>query len=208
MEENNSVNFSESDMENEKCKRCHEFWSVKNREHCSQCQFSIDNNYNASNMTVKEILELPSCHFKSECMQLHLVKFFDLFKGATKIKHTIITNPTEFHLLLTLCRGLKPDKIHHTLNGKLDFKPCILPAKYANQLLDECMNGDIESEKYKYIHAIGPFILDPWNMPNANNVFVCYYKEAGNLTKCQNNHESLFGMWKRHLIHNTSLTKM
>jgi hypothetical protein len=101
------------------------------------------------------------------------------------LKHRFLKQ-SEFKLLLTSCKQKSPLEISLTLDGFRDFPPTILLAKQADALLLQSQTESLANSEnlYKFIHAICPFVVDPWNYQTNHSVLLCYYKDFGELIKC------------------------
>lgn len=176
---------------NKKCNECKLYWAPKDKLYCSECEPIVQ--YLGIELTVEQIVKLPNSGFKGKKMNEHLNELFALFKAEKCIKNIITSNP----ILLNLCKDKSPGEVFCTLDGQRGFIPCMLPATFADKLLDQCIETVSSDKQYKYIHAIAPFILDVWNMPQKHGVLECYYKDTGSLRKCPNNLEELHSLWKR-----------
>jgi hypothetical protein len=82
-------------------------------------------------------------------------------------------------------------EISFWLAGGMEFPPCTLTAKQADELLEQT-----GTETYQYVHAICPFVIDPWNYRTDDRVLLCYYKDFGELTEPPMSLDELKGRWK------------
>lgn len=187
-------------IELNKCKTCKIFCPMPNELYCSECKSVVQ--YEGINLTINQILDLPSTTFKSQQMNKHLEEIFDHYKMTNNLKQKLIKNVNEFKILLNQCKNKSPGEVFCILDGQRDFPVCSLLAKHADQLLNDCMAPVSESHKYRYVHAIAPFIYDIWNTTCTSGVLLCYYKDFGSLTSCPNNHKTLFGLWERNINSN------
>ena len=174
-----------------KCNECKLYWAPVGKPYCSECEPIVQ--YFGIELTLDQIIKLPNCAFKSKKMNEHLTELFELFKTKKGIKNVITSNP----ILLNLCKDKSPGEVFCTLDGQRGFMPCMLPANFADKLLDQCLATVSSDKQYKYIHAIAPFIFDVWNMPQKHGVLECYYKDTGSLEKCPNKLEDLHDLWNR-----------
>ncbi len=179
-----------------KCIECKEFYKLKDECYCSVCKIMLQ--YKNKDLTFEDVLDLPECDIKGELLELNLEKVFQLYKFKGDLKHIVLKDENMFKILLKICKNLSAKNIKKIFKGKTGFPPYILFAKHADQLLSQSLDNNIsEEEQYEYIHAIAPYILDVWNMKNKNNVFLCYFKLGGDLTKCPNKVSFLFELWNR-----------
>lgn len=182
-----------------KCIRCHDFYAPQNEIYCRDC--SVHVKFADKTLTVAEILELPPGSFKSLKMNEHLEDIFEIFKVSTGFANAILKNHNKFKILLKICEGKSSGYIFCMLDGQNDFPATILPAKYADELLTQCLASHQSNIQYQYIHAICPFVLDPWNMKTNNTVLKCYYTDFGDMVTCPNNLNSLANLWCRSIHH-------
>lgn len=178
-----------------KCTKCKSFYTKPYELYCSGCNVALL--YNGVNLTIKQILDLPDCPFKGIQINDHLEEIFNDFKTKTGIKYKLIKNVNEFKILLNQCKDKSSGEIFCILDGQRNFVFCSLPAKFADQLLDQCMQSNVDPHEYRYVHAIAPFIYDIWNFPSKNSVLDCYYREFGELNKCPSNIKDLYSLWGR-----------
>ena len=178
-----------------KCIKCKTYYSPIEKLHCSECEQLLT--YDGVGLTMDQLINLPTSAFKGISMSERLEEVFEYYKTKNNLKHKLIKNINEFKILQNLCKNASSGEIYCILNGQRDYHICVLPAKYADQLLDQCMETCTSENQYKYIHAIAPFIFDVWNLPSKHAVLDCYYREFGNFTKCPNSSEKLFETWGR-----------
>src|SRR5438876_392855 len=74
---------------------------------------------------------------------------------------------------------------------------CIKCNNFSEQLVNQSYQGININDKYRYIHAIAPFIFDVWNMSNNHNELTCYYKDMGDLKTCPKSLAELCNLWDR-----------
>lgn len=177
-----------------KCIKCKEYYCKPNKTYCSECEIVLQ--YNGLELTIKQVLDLPTSTFKGIQIENHLEEIFNYFKTANGIKNKLIKNINEFKILLNSCKDKSSGEIFCILDGQRDFSSCMLPAKYAVQLLDQSIQNAV-TDSYKYIHAIAPFIYDIWNFPGKYSVLDCYYRDFGDLNKCPNDLKYLCQLWGR-----------
>lgn len=175
-----------------KCIQCKEYYTKGKNSKCSCCK--LYNQHDVNKMTLNDIINLPTSPFKSEMMTANLAELYNDYKNRLHLRHKLLTNPTEFNLLKNLCQGKNSGEVFVILDGLREFPAVILPASYANQLLDEIVKGP--DDKWRYEHAISSFVLDIWNM-NDGHIINCYYKDTGNITKCPQNIVKLYQLWYR-----------
>ena len=92
-----------------------------------------------------------------------------------------------------MCKDQSSGEIKVIILGLIGFPPYILLEKHDDRLLSIILdNKKNDGTQYMYIHTLAPFILDVWNMQNSNRVFLCYYKNFGELINCPISSEKLF----------------
>lgn len=176
------------------CKKCKEYYAPINELFCSECKPEIQ--FDGMELTIDQILNLPISKFKGNMMSKNIELIFDFYKNQRNRKHKLLKNVNEFNILLNLCKGKSSGEIYCILDGYRDFNQVLLLAKFADQLLGQCLEN-IDSEKqYMYVHAIAPFIFDVWNTSRLHHVLECYYKDLGSLTTCPNSEKTLFELWE------------
>jgi len=176
-----------------KCIKCKEYYCKPNKIYCSECEVMLQ--YDGLELTLQQIIDLPVSKFKSIQINDHLEEIFKYFKTSTGIENKLIKNVNEFKIILNNCKDKSSGELFCILDGQRDFFPCMLPAKYAVQLLDQCTQNVTDS--WRYIHAIPPFIYDVWNFPDKYSVLDCYYRDFGDLNKCPNDTKALYQLWLR-----------
>lgn len=67
-------------------------------------------------------------------------------------------------------------------------------------MLEGLVNFRDEDIRFRYIHAIAPFVIDPWNCTYANNIYQCYYKNAGELRRIPERINNITERWMK-LLH-------
>jgi len=172
-----------------KCIRCKEYFTTEKDSKCTSCK--LYDQYDVDKMTLADVVNLPSSVFKSELMTANLAELYNAYKNIKKNKHKLLVTNTEFELLKKLCYGKQSGEVFAVLDGLHDFPAVILPASFANQLLDEIIKGP--DERWRYEHAVAPFVLDIWNMQNGQ-IIGCYYNNF-DLKRCPNDINKLFGLW-------------
>ena len=180
-----------------KCIRCKEYFTTEKHSKCTNCK--LYDEYDVDKMTLVDVINLPDSIFKSELMTANLAELYNSCKNIRNYRHKLLVNNTEFNLLKHLCSGKYSGEIFAILDGKANFPAVILPASFANQLLDEIVKGP--DERWRYEHAIASFVLDIWNIQDGQ-ILACYYKNTGTLVRCPNDIGTLIGLWNR-LIENS-----
>lgn len=175
-----------------KCIKCKEYFSKDKSLKCTSCKLYDD--YDVDKMTLEDVINLPNSPFKSELMTANLAELFTDYKNKKNIKHKLLVKTTEFNLLKSLCMGKNSGEVFAILDGRREFPAVIMPASFANQLLDEIVKGP--DDKFRYEHAISSFVLDIWNMQNGQ-IISCYYKDTGDIYRCPNSITKLYELWNR-----------
>jgi len=134
-------------------------------------------------LSIEQILALPYSEAKRQLIDKNLHKLLDIYSTTTKQQYVIINSENKYNVLKNICMNDKPKEIleqMRTIFGKVPM----IKAKYADKLLHEVVTSKPENVRYKYIHVIGPYIMDPWNCTFSHSVFLCYYKDGNELTRC------------------------
>lgn len=177
-----------------KCLICKEYYAAKNEVYCSVCKMIKKWD---KPVTLDDIYSLPKCSFKGLMLQKNLIDIYERYKKENDFPFTMLLNETKFKALKNICKGKSSKEIFMTLNGNRDFEPTLLPARFADELLAQTLENIPKDNQWKYIHSIGPFIFDVWNTRARDSVFICYYKNMGDLIKCPNDEKELFELWNK-----------
>jgi len=192
---NNNVICNEECNFNNKCVKCQIYYSLPHKNHCSECESLLP--YDNIELTIEEILELPSGALKSLQMNKNLEFIYQLFAKTNNIKNKLVKNINQFKILKNICNNVTAEEVFCILDGNRGFSPCLLPANYADELLEQCFTNNSQFPKHKYIHAIAPFIFDIWNVSNKYSTLNCYYKDIDFPKKCPNDIDKLFKIWRK-----------
>jgi hypothetical protein len=133
----------------------------------------IDKQYKIEN--IKWISNLPDCFLTRKLLQTHFVDLFKYYKKLYKIKNKLIVTKKNNARLLKYCKGKTPREIKKILNGDDVLPPTMLYAKYAMEIYDQYVDENPDVRAFHVVHAICPYVIDPWNLPHARDAF-CYYK--------------------------------
>jgi hypothetical protein len=148
----------------------------------------------AEPVTISDIFN-TNCGDKHKFIEDHLYIIFKDFTTKRGLVYNVLNSEGEYALLCQLCKHKSPDQIKKILSGKGDIEPTVLKAQYADKFVNYICQYVSGSEHYKYIHAIAPFIYDVWNSKLTNTVFLCYYKQFGDLVKCPTSSFDLYSLW-------------
>jgi hypothetical protein len=195
----------EAGIKRNECVKCHEFYGTKDTDwKCSYC-FAVDSGH-IENITFKAVTDKTVlAPLRRQYLKDNLTKMYSIFKEIFYMDHEPVTE-AKFKMLLGLLKNKSSGEVFAHLNGYRDFPATVLTSNQADRLLSQQGVSDKDSgrNEYQFIHAICPFIFDPWNIVNRNSVLLCYYKDFGELTDCPDSVASLFELWKR--IRGASLT--
>lgn len=183
------IDFSE--IKNDKCVRC-SAKTTSNATYCKTCKLEIDSKTNEINLA--DIYDLPNSEAKSRLMDANIHKIFDIWQTTFNKKYTIINSSNKYEILKNVCRNASPSEITKHINGLFGV-PCKIMAKYADSLFREIVDSKPDSVQYHYIHAIAPYILDVWNSSYNHGVFLCYYKDFGDLNRCPMDVDRIYSLW-------------
>lgn len=179
------------------CIDCCQFGRSFNSPYCSYCYYK--NSYNEQNklknFTVQEVLNMPFSVFKKVVFEDRLIDIFHYFEREYGKSYILINNNQKYNMLQNLCSNKNHQEVWNIMKNGLG-KTCMLTSKYGDKLLEYVLNGKPQNIQWKLVHAIGPFILDPWNSTNNNSVFVCYYRHR---TSCPCRKEDLYYYWNASL---------
>lgn len=173
-----------------KCIKCNEYYINKNNL-CSQCYYKEYNSFVSNDSIINVTLKL-----KYE-MEQNLAEYYNEFCNLHNIKRKILCNNNEFRILKNILNNKLSGEVFVILSGKGELPAYALTSKHIYELLLLFESFVPEKELYKYHHAIGPFMYDPWNV-KCNNELYCHYiinNETIPTTK-----EKLFSIWSRMII--------
>lgn len=145
-------------------------------------------------LTLNEIFALPYSENKRKLIENNLHKILEIYAQRKNLSYIIINSENKYNVIKNVCINKTPTQIVKnikTIFGKTPF----IKANFADKLFINIVSIQPSSEQYKYIHAIAPFILDPWNCEYKDGVFLCYYKYAGELDKCPLIMEKIISVW-------------
>jgi hypothetical protein len=135
------------------------------------------------------------CIDKHKYIEDNLYVIFKDFTTKCGLTYNVLNSEAEYTLLCQLCKHKSPEQIKRILNGKGEIEPTVLKAQYADKFVNYICRYVSGNDQYKYIHAIAPFIYDVWNSKLTNTVFLCYYKQFGDLVKCPTSSYELYSLW-------------
>lgn len=145
-------------------------------------------------LTLDEIFALPYSENKRKLIDNNLHKILEIYAQRKNLSCIIINSENKYNVIKNVCINKTPAQIIKnikTIFGKIPF----IRANFADKLFANIVSIQPYSEQYKYIHAIAPFILDPWNCQYKDSVFLCYYKYGGELDKCPLIMEKIISIW-------------
>lgn len=94
-------------------------------------------------------------------------------------------NQTESGSIVKLVMGISEE---------LDYGLVAMRAKDINPFLE--YRSLINSGKfYQFIHAICPYVIDPWNLLATDSVINCYYRDFGDLATCPSTYSGLIKLF-------------
>jgi len=177
-------------MECKVCSVCNEFSAIHvidGKHVCTCCKQRVEYEQAKSNLTFDQLYDLLKEEKSFKCRFFITDSVVDIFKKQ-KYPFEILTKH-RFKVWLNLL--LKHDEfpsehiiikfIHSYINR--DFaKPCALLATQADTLFLALKSIISDDNLYRYIHEIAPFIVNVWDSMFSDNVFLCYYKDFGELT--------------------------
>ena len=92
----------------------------------------------------------------------------------------------------------EPDTLRTLLrNWGMGSKALLIRGRHVNEFW-KIDDGKQFDEDYRWVHAFGRFVLDPWNVPapKRGNVFSCYYQNGGNnINLVPSSFAVLFSLW-------------
>jgi hypothetical protein len=92
-----------------------------------------------------------------------------------------ILSKNEMISLTNILKDKTPEEMYATFMGFRDFPAIALLARQADILLTNAFEKCADSDKWRYIHAICLFTIDPWNLENKDGTLLCYWKNFGEL---------------------------
>ncbi len=148
----------------------------------------MDEPHEAADQSIETIFALPYNNNKRKLIDNSLPKLLNLYSDAVDIQYIVVNSENKYTVLYNVCINKTAKQVEHQMRTVFG-KVVMIRAKYADKLLSAIANTKPEKEQYKYIHAIGPYILDPWNCTYSHGVFRCYYKDGGDLTELPLNNQ-------------------
>ena len=204
------------------CLSCAEFYGVEEQDDlCSRCYIDRLASGNSSSL-----LLLAEANRIQNDININLCELFADFCHSDRLKFTTVSDG-QFGLLINRLSHLTAGEITACLRGLRDYSPALaLTAKQANQLLTACSqhllltsynddsdgnrsndNDDsqldrLQQKNYSYVHAIIPYIIDPWNLHRDckmgdrwGSLINCYYiAERSRITP--SNYGQLYELWQ------------
>lgn len=160
-----------------------------------------------ANQSIDAILTLPYSEHKRKLIDNNLDKLLTTFSDAVNVPYIIVNSENKYTVLKNVCVNKTPKQVEHQMRT-IFGKTAMLRAKYADKLLSAIADIQPEANKYMYIHAIGPYVLDPWNCKYNHGVFRCYYKNGDDLTQCPLTSKLIFEVWHQSVKGNRYYSKV
>ena len=178
LDSESQIDYTDSVIDD--CIKCNKPLGDKDT-YCDTCRIEMD--YKTKNINIDDIFALPYSETKRMLINKHTKKIFERYCQLND-RQFVIVNKNKFQMLLNMCRNAeRPIEISIILNTTFGVL-CVIMAKHADLLLTEIVDSKPNDVKYKYIHAIGPHVLDVWNCTYNYHVFECYYQYAGEFKVC------------------------
>lgn len=182
------------------CVKCESRIKYKDLDTCYSCvkAENINNNELISykNRDLLNLFKAPDCMIKSKLLERRIYDIYQIYKEQKHLKNKLMMTDKLNNTLLEQCKNKSPTEIRNIINGKTDFPPVMLFAKHADLLLAQCVAfNDNHYDNSNYVHAVCPYVVDPWNFVNNDSVLLCYYKQFGELDKCPMNIKTIYNIW-------------
>ena len=144
------------------CLSCHEFFTPQGKQKCTICM-------NDELFSIGYAIKNPKLHFSKKMFTNEVIRaLVEKYREFTKTSLRLLTEK-EAHLFCETRKNSTPNEIAFSFLGLRDFPRCMVFMKDILPLLQNHKND------YLYEHAIGNFVVDPWNCPGDMRVFMCYY---------------------------------
>lgn len=207
------------------CLKCHSFHGPAGQNNlCSQCYVAEEVIQGRIGVTVsnQRLMQLGAELIVQKAIDSSLVALFNDFCQVYKLKFTTVTDNQSNVLATTLSQLASGQLAAHLRGLRDDFPAMIMTAKQACQLLSLCNQrlvaeataatttasmedeNAIQHKQYTYVHAICPYIIDPWNihkhceltLGNSNwaSLVECYYVGVRKTTT-PTSYEKLYELW-------------
>jgi ribosomal protein S10 len=148
----------------------------------------------STDMSIDTIFALPYSNEKRKIIDNNLSKLLNIYSDALGIPYVIVNSENKYTVLKNVSMNKTASQVEYQMRTVFG-KRVMIRATYADKLLSAIVDSKPEKEQYKYIHAIGPYILDPWNCTYSHGVFRCYYKDGNELTECPLTTKKIFTIW-------------
>jgi hypothetical protein len=145
--------------EDQLCQLCGEYYR-NNDLYCSNCNLEVE--HGDQYLTYEEILQLQTSIFKGDRLQEHLGRIFDDFCTDNGCTFVVVNSPNMFTMVLNACQNKNKHQLLTVLKTMFGV-PCLLKAKYAQELLRTIVGEDNQGLRFDLEHVIKHFIYDPWN---------------------------------------------
>jgi len=160
------------------CLKCHTYYSLEQQNNlCSHCYVTDDENVACAVVAIDDqnLAQLSADLELQKDIGTNLTTLFNDFCQRYALKFTTVTD-NQFALLAAKLSTLSSGEITAHLRGlRDDFPALAMTAKQACQLLALCKQRlcflhtteseeSVQHKQYAYVHAICPYVLDPWNI--------------------------------------------
>ena len=157
-----------------KCRVCRDYWPRKGFSECSKCLALAD--FRAGTVTIDNgaaRAHVPG-YFGQEYVQRFCRELVSFSISQTRYR---FVSESRLRILLLVLRDRSAYGVYVTLLGYAEFPACALSAEQADALLAVLLDKSTDhTTQCLYLHAVGPFVYDYWNLKCNHPVFVCYYK--------------------------------
>lgn len=206
------------------CLNCHNFHGSADQNNlCSHCYVTeeIMQGRTSINVDRQRLMQLTAELTVQKEINSNLLPLFGEFCQSYRLKFTTVTD-NQFKPLAAALSQLASGEIAAQLRGlRDDLLAMVMTAKQACQLLSLCNQrlvaetaaaataskdneNAIQHKQYTYVHAICPYVIDPWNihryyeltLGNSNwaNLVNCYYVQSRKTTT-PTSYKELYELW-------------
>lgn len=175
------------------CINCSKFYASID-QYCSQCSYLKKNNIDdisSLSFSINVCNAIENTPTSTEYIKFNFAKLFRLYLKRIWIKGIILTRT---HIFSDINSFLKktPGELIGYLSGLADGTRKGITAIVADELLYHFNLFINSSQIYKYVDAIGPFIIDPWNC-KIDGLFYAFYFDLSTLENPTV--EKIFNIW-------------